>query len=91
MPQKLPIQFCGTGMYVPQEVLTNQFFVDYLDTSEDWIITRTGIRERRRAAPDECTSTLAVKAAKEAIDDAGISVGDIDVLICATATGDLRS
>jgi 3-oxoacyl-[acyl-carrier-protein] synthase-3 len=88
MPQKLPIQFCGTGMYVPQEVLTNQYFADYLDTSEDWILTRTGIRERRRAAPDECTSTLAVKAAQEAIDDAGISLDDIDVLICATATGD---
>lgn len=90
MTHSLPIQFCGTGAYVPERVVTNQHFVDYLDTSEDWIIARTGIRERRYAASDECTSTLAVKAAQRAILDAGISVGDIDVLICATATGDCQ-
>ncbi len=84
----LPIRFCGTGSYVPEFVLTNRHFADYLDTSDEWIVTRTGIRERRRAAPDECTSTMAVKASQRALEDAGLSARDIDVIVCATATGD---
>ena len=88
MTPRLPIRFCGTGMYVPKEVLTNQHFVDYLDTSNEWIVTRTGIRERRKAAPGEYTSTMAVKAAQNALDDAGLSASDIDLIICTTATGD---
>lgn len=88
MKSRLPIRFCGTGMYVPTEVLTNQHFADYLDTSNEWIVTRTGIRERRKAAPDEYTSTMAVKAAQNALEDAGMSAGDIDLIICTTATGD---
>jgi len=75
-------------MYVPKEVLTNQHFVDYLDTSDEWIVTRTGIRERRKAAPGEYTSTMAVKAAQNALEDAGLSASDIDLIICTTATGD---
>jgi len=88
MTPRLPIRFCGTGMYVPKEVLTNQHFVDYLDTSDEWIVTRTGIRERRKAAPGEYTSTMGVKAAQNALDDAGLSASDIDLIICTTATGD---
>ena len=88
MAQRLPIRFLGTGTYVPEHVLTNQHFIDYLDTSEEWILSRTGIRERRRAAPDECTSTLATKAAQRALEDAGLTIDDIGVIICATATGD---
>jgi 3-oxoacyl-[acyl-carrier-protein] synthase-3 len=84
----LPIEFRGTGAYVPEKVLTNQHFIDYLDTSEEWIIARTGIRERRGVAPEEATSDMATNAARLALEDAGIEVGDIDVLICATATGD---
>ncbi len=90
MAQTLPIRFCGTGMYVPDEVLTNQHFVDYLDTSDEWIVTRTGIRERRRAAQGEYTSTMAANASLKAIEDAGLSVSDIDLIICATATGDCQ-
>lgn len=88
MKSRLPIRFCGTGMYVPSEVLTNQHFADYLDTSNEWIVTRTGIRERRKAAPGEYTSTMAVKAAQNALEDAGLSASDIDLIICTTATGD---
>jgi 3-oxoacyl-[acyl-carrier-protein] synthase-3 len=88
MRQRLPIRFCGTGAYVPEEVLTNQYFADYLDTSDEWIVTRTGIRERRKAAPDEYTSKLAERAARVALEDAGLGVGDVDLIICATATGD---
>lgn len=88
MTPKIPICFLGTGAYVPERVITNQYFVDRLDTSEEWIITRTGIRERRFAAEHESTSTLATEAARRALDDAGLTVDDIDVIICATATGD---
>ena len=83
-----PVRFCGTGAYVPEHVISNQYFTDYLDTSDEWIVTRTGIHERRRAAPDESTSTLAAKAAKQALEDAGTTAEEIDVVICATATGD---
>ncbi len=88
MTQTLPVRFCGTGMYVPERIVNNQHFIDYLDTTDEWIVTRTGIRERRYAAPDECTSTMGAEASRKAIEDAGISVKDIDVIICATATGD---
>jgi len=90
MGQRLPLRICGTGAYVPEEVLSNQHFVNYLDTSDEWIVTRTGIRERRRAAPPQSTSTLALEASKRALEDAGMSADDIDVIVCATATGDCQ-
>jgi 3-oxoacyl-[acyl-carrier-protein] synthase-3 len=88
MQPKWPIRFCGTGAYVPAHVLTNQHFADYLDTSDEWIVTRTGIRERRRVAPEERTSTMAIQASRRALADAAIPAGDLDVIVCATATGD---
>ena len=84
----LPIRFAGTGSYVPDEVVTNEHFAGYLDTSDEWITARSGIKERRRAAPDQCTSTLSTLAARQALDDAGMSAKDLDLIICATATGD---
>ncbi len=84
----LPIRIAGTGTYVPEEIVTNQHYAAYLDTSDEWIVSRTGIRERRRAAPDELTSTLAVHAARVALEDADLTANDIDLIICATATGD---
>lgn len=88
MDQRLPIQFCGTGAYAPKEIITNEYFAGYLDTSDEWIVARTGIKTRHRAAPDETTSTMATEAAKLALEDAGLSIEDIDLIICATATGD---
>jgi 3-oxoacyl-[acyl-carrier-protein] synthase III len=88
MALRLPIRFLGTGAYVPAEVVTNQHFVDYLDTTDDWIVSRTGIRERRKASPSESTSTMAVEAARKALENAGMTADDIDVIVCATATGD---
>ncbi len=88
MGQRLPIRFLGTGAYLPEHIRTNRYFIDHLDTTEEWIVTRTGIRERRCAAPDECTSTLAARASELALEDAGLSIDEIDVIICATATGD---
>jgi len=88
MAFRLPIRFSGTGAYVPAEVVPNRHFVDYLDTTEEWIVSRTGIRERRRASPSESTSTMAVEAARRALENAGMSADDVDVIVCATATGD---
>lgn len=90
MSKRLPVRIAGTGTYLPEDVLTNQHFVDYLDTSEEWILSRTGIRERRRAAKGETTATLAAQAAKHALADAGMTVGDVDAIIVATATGDCQ-
>jgi len=88
MNDPMPVRLRGTGSYVPDEVLDNQHFINYLDTSDEWIVTRTGIRERRRAAPGQATSDLALEASKRALDDAGLSPTDIDLIVCATATPD---
>lgn len=90
MGDRLPIEILGTGTYLPSEVVRNDHFSGYLDTSDDWIVTRTGIRERRKAAPNECTSTMAAEAARAALADAGLTVSEIDMIVCATATGDCQ-
>lgn len=78
----------GVGSYVPERVVNNQHFTDYLDTSDEWIVTRTGIRERRYCAPEECTSTMAIEASRRALEEAHMSADELDVIICATATPD---
>lgn len=85
---RLPVYIRGTGMYVPERVVENEYFVARLDTSDEWITTRTGIRQRRWVADDECTSTMATRASAAALKDAGLTIDDIDVIVCATATGD---
>ena len=87
---RLPVRFVATGAYVPSTVVSNEHFVRYLDTSDEWIVTRTGIKERRKAAPHEYTSTLAVHAAREALANAGMKGSDLGIIICATATGDYQ-
>lgn len=86
--KRLPVRVAGTGAYVPEEVLDNKYFSNYLDTTDEWIVTRTGIRERRRAAKNESTSVLATQAAQKALDNAGMTASDIDAIVVATATGD---
>jgi len=88
MSQGIPIRFAGTGSYMPEQVVSNADFEAYLDTSDAWIRTRTGIRERRRSADDEPTSVLAKHAAARAIEDAKLEPSDVDLVICATATPD---
>lgn len=83
-----PIRIRGTGKYIPKAIRTNADFVAYLDTSDEWIVTRTGIKERHVAAPDEAASTLGIHAAQAALEDAGLGPEDIDLIVCATATGD---
>jgi 3-oxoacyl-[acyl-carrier-protein] synthase-3 len=76
----------GLGTAVPEQRLTNAELESRLDTTDAWIVERTGIRERRIAGPEESTATLAIAAGAEAIKDAGLTSGDIDLLIVATAT-----
>lgn len=79
----------GTGHYLPERVVPNSEFEKTLDTSDDWIRSRSGIEKRHFAAPDETTSDLATKAARAALDDAGLKPDDIDAIVLATSTADL--
>ncbi len=78
----------GTGHYAPLRVMTNADLEAVVDTSDDWITTRTGIKERRIAAPGEATSDLATRAAQQALDDAGVDAEDLDLIILGTVSPD---
>ncbi len=79
----------GVGEYLPKKVLTNADLAKMVDTSDEWITTRTGIKQRRLAAKNEATSDLAIKAAKQALEDAHLKPQDIDLIIVATITPDM--
>ena len=79
----------GTGSYLPERVMTNRDLERVMETSESWIIERTGIRERRIAADHEATSDLAVPAARRALEMAGVHENDLDLIIVATSTPDM--
>ncbi|MGL4533749.1 MAG: beta-ketoacyl-ACP synthase III [Fusobacteriaceae bacterium] len=76
------------GAYVPEKIMTNFDFEKIMDTSDEWIKSRTGIEERRFAAPEQATSDLAVEAAKKALENGGISAEEIELIIVATCTPD---
>src|ERR1051325_11190945 len=78
----------GTGHSYPEGILTNEDLAKIVETSDDWITTRTGIKQRRKAAPGEYTSLFAVRAARQAIDRAGLQPSDVDLILCATVTPD---
>jgi 3-oxoacyl-[acyl-carrier-protein] synthase-3 len=82
-------RFAGIGYYLPEVVLTNADFERMVDTSDEWIVTRTGIRERRIARADQASSDLAIEAAQRAMADAGVTAGDIEVILVGTATPDM--
>ena len=81
-------RIAGTGSYLPAKILTNAALESMVDTTDEWIFTRTGIRERHIAAEGEFTSDLALQAAKNAIASAGVTASDIDLIIVATTTPD---
>ena len=85
---KINAGILGTGHSYPEGILTNADLEKIVDTSDEWITTRTGIKQRRKAAPGEYTSLFAVRAAQEAIERARIDPAEIDTLICATVTPD---
>ena len=84
----MKIGILGTGSYVPEKILTNDDLSKIVETNDEWIRTRTGIEERRIAAPDEATSDLSYKASEKAIEDAGIDKNEIELVIVATMTPD---
>lgn len=88
MNNNIGVKILSTGSYVPEKVLTNFDLEKMVETSDEWISTRTGIKERRIAAKDENTSDLAYKAAVKAIENAKLSVDDIDLIILATISPD---
>ena len=81
-------RIAGTGSYLPSRVLTNTDLERMVDTTDDWIVARTGIRERHIAAEGELTSDLAFQASLKAIEAAGVKVSDIDLILVATTTAD---
>ena len=78
----------GTGSYAPKQVLTNADLETMVETSDSWIVERTGIRERRVAAPGEACSDLGVLAAQQALADANVQASQLDLIVVATCTGD---
>lgn len=83
-----PVGILGTGAYVPEKVLTNADLERMVDTSDEWIVTRTGMRERRIAAPEQASSDLALEASRAALENAGVAPGEVDLVIVATVTPD---
>ncbi len=89
MCEKKKTGILGLGKYLPEKVLTNQYFEKIVDTTDEWITTRTGIKERRIAREDEATSDMATEAAKRALAQANLKAEDIDLIIVATITPDM--
>jgi 3-oxoacyl-[acyl-carrier-protein] synthase III len=88
MPSIVPVGIAGTGSYLPERVVPNQWFESFLDTSDEWIVQRTGISERRFAADDQATSDLATEAARRALEAANCRAEDLDLVVLGTFTGD---
>jgi 3-oxoacyl-[acyl-carrier-protein] synthase III len=83
------IGITGLGVHVPERVFTNVDLEQYVDTSDEWIVERTGIRERRFASEDEALTDIARPAAIAALEDAGVRARDVDLVVCATVTPDM--
>ena len=83
------IGITGLGVNAPARVVTNDDLAKFVDTSDEWIVERTGIHERRMATEDEALTDIALPAAREALADAGAEASEIDLLICATVTPDM--
>jgi 3-oxoacyl-[acyl-carrier-protein] synthase-3 len=83
------VSITGLGCHVPEKVVTNADLEQLVETSDEWIVTRTGIRERRVAAPEEALSDIALPAVRRALAQAGLEGGDVDLVIVATVTPDM--
>jgi len=89
MMNKFNVKILGTGSYVPEKILTNADLEKMVDTSDQWITERTGIKERRIIGKNQNLSDLAFEASKKAIEKSKISINDIDIIIVATVSGDM--
>ena len=88
MASRIPVGIAGTGSYVPERVVPNAFFEKLVDTSDEWIVQRTGIETRRFAADDQATSDLSLEAAKRALESAGVKQEELDLVVLGTLTPD---
>lgn len=89
-PHLRTVSITGMGSYVPARILTNADLESMVETTDDWITSRTGIKERRLAAPGENTSDMAAEAGRRALQNAGIGPGEVDLIIVATLTPDMQ-
>jgi 3-oxoacyl-[acyl-carrier-protein] synthase-3 len=89
MPSATRAVITGLGSVVPGKVMSNQDFEKFLDTSDEWITQRTGIRQRHVVSPGETTASLGALAAKQALQDAGVAPTDLDLIICATISPEM--
>jgi 3-oxoacyl-[acyl-carrier-protein] synthase-3 len=83
------VTIIGTGAYVPERILTNADLEKMVDTTDEWIVSRSGIRERHIARADEATSDMAAEASRRALAQAGVSAEEVDLIIVATITPDM--
>lgn len=86
---KRTVSIISTGSYVPEKVMTNAELEKMVETNDEWIVSRTGIKERRIAAKNQTTSDMAAEAARRALESAGMKADEIDLIICATVTPDM--
>ncbi|GMA49087.1 3-oxoacyl-ACP synthase III [Alicyclobacillus contaminans] len=89
MTERIRAGILGTGSALPKRVLSNADLEKMVDTSDEWIVTRTGMKERRIAEPGEATSDYAAAAAERALEAAGVAAEDVDMILCATVTPDM--
>jgi 3-oxoacyl-[acyl-carrier-protein] synthase-3 len=90
MTRHLKVGFAGTGSYLPERVVPNTWFEGFLDTSDEWIVQRTGIRERRFVGDGETTASMSIEAGRRACEAAGIDPADLDLVVVGTLTGDYQ-
>ena len=88
MSSRVRVGIAGTGSYVPDKVVPNSYFEKIVDTSDEWIVQRTGIRERRYVAEDQATSDMAVAAGRRALESAGMKPEDLDLIVVGTVSPD---
>ena len=88
MASRIPVGIAGTGSYVPERVVPNVYFEKLVDTSDEWIVQRTGIEQRRFAADDQATSDLSLEASKRALEAAGVKPEELDLIVLGTLTPD---
>ena len=86
----ISVGFLGMGSYVPEKIMTNYDLEKLVDTSNEWIVERTGIRQRHIAAPEQATSDLAFIAAQRALDDANLKAEDLDLILVASESPDMK-
>ncbi len=92
MPQigpRIGVRLAGTGHFLPAQRLTNHDLMKVMETNDEWIVQRTGIRERRRISAGESTKTMAAEALRRALADASLNVSDLDLILCATMTPEM--